>query len=561
MKLTLTLLSLLFAQHFLLAQCDTNRYVNPIFSTVYKHADVKYGEAPVWSFPYSNTDLLMDIYEPIGDVLAKRPLMLWVHPGGFINGDKGVDDMVALCDSFARRGYVTASIGYRLGMNPLSTSSAERAVYRGTQDVRAAIRYLMEYSDVYDIDTTSIFLGGSSAGSFAVLHVVYGDQNEIPSSVYGGFLDPDLGCMDCTGNTHSHEVSLAGYVDLWGAIGDSSWINSDETTPGLLIHGIDDDVVPFGVGYAFNLPTLPLSHGSRSVHNSLDALGIDHTFIPFPGEGHEPHGASNGTFNSTPTPYWDTIFNAVSDHYFSILQPNDAPILGDEIVCETDSIWYSVNINSGESACWMVQNGTIVESLSDSILVQWSQGTGSVSVRVMSELDAASNESILAVVINPLPSNVFTSVANGTQYTFDLSGSGIASVDWDFGDSFTGSGQIVDHVYTQEGTFVVNAVITGVNGCVNYASESVTISFASVSSIEEEETFNLFPSPTEDKLTVINVPNGAGVIVTDAIGNQLISTEALGSEVLLEVQNFSDGIYLVTVVNNGNRRTKRFVKR
>jgi acetyl esterase/lipase len=125
-------------------QCDTNRYKTPIFNAVFKHADILYGEGQVWNIPYNNTDLKMDIYEPIGDTLLQRPLMLWVHPGGFLLGDKGVDDMVALCDSFAKRGYVTASIGYRLGFNPASAESAERAVYRGTQDIRAAIRYFKE---------------------------------------------------------------------------------------------------------------------------------------------------------------------------------------------------------------------------------------------------------------------------------------------------------------------------------------------------------------------------------------------------------------------------------
>jgi hypothetical protein len=28
--------------------------------------------------------------------------MIWIHPGVFFTGDKQADDMVALCDSFAR---------------------------------------------------------------------------------------------------------------------------------------------------------------------------------------------------------------------------------------------------------------------------------------------------------------------------------------------------------------------------------------------------------------------------------------------------------------------------
>ncbi|MDB9806208.1 alpha/beta hydrolase fold domain-containing protein, partial [Crocinitomicaceae bacterium] len=97
------------------------------------------------------------------------------------------DDMVALCDSFARKGFVTASIGYRKGFNPLSQSSAVRAVYRGTQDARAAIRYLKEFATTYGIDTNYTFVGGSSAGGFMALHTAYLTDAEAPSDIQGGF--------------------------------------------------------------------------------------------------------------------------------------------------------------------------------------------------------------------------------------------------------------------------------------------------------------------------------------------------------------------------------------
>lgn len=388
------------------AQCDTNRYLNPMFESVYKHADVKYGESPVWTIPYNNTDLFMDIYEPIGDASTKRPLMLWVHPGGFLTGDKEADDMVALCDSFARRGYVTASVGYRLGFNPLSASSAERAVYRGTQDVRAAIRYMMEYADIYDIDTNYIFLGGSSAGGFATVHVAYGDQDEVPNSVYGGVFENDLGCLDCTGNNYQHEVNLAGIVNLWGALGDSAWVDADEIVPALLIHGTDDGVVPFAVGHPFGSPTTPLTYGSRCLHNQLDLHGIDHTFIVFEGQDHEPHGASNGSFSGPPTPYWDTIFTAVRDHYFEQLQPASASIIGEIAVGAGAQKWYSVAISSTDSTCWSVQNGTVVEVLSDSIKIEWtSVGTGLIQARINNEVDAVSEMTALTVTISDV-SNV-----------------------------------------------------------------------------------------------------------------------------------------------------------
>lgn len=303
MNRSIVFFTLLLVTGTVFSQCDTNPYRYSLFSDVYKLEDVKYGEAQVWNIPYNNTDSLMDIYEPINDAQTKRPLMIWIHPGGFLLGDKSADDITALCDSFARKGYVTVSLGYRLGFNPLSNASAERAVYRSVQDVRAAIRYLYEYADIYDIDTNYTFVGGSSAGAVTSLHLTYLDQDEAPTSIQGGLFDPNLGDLDSSGNAFSHNINLTGIVGLWGALGDSTWIDSDETTPALLIHGTDDGVVSFGVGAPFGAPTLNDLHGSRSIHNRLDELSIPHSFYPFEGLDHEFHGADNGTFNSPPNAY------------------------------------------------------------------------------------------------------------------------------------------------------------------------------------------------------------------------------------------------------------------
>ena len=121
---------------------NPNRYQESIFSSTLSILDVKYGEAPQWVWPYWDVDLNLDVYMPSGDSNPNRPLIIFAHAGGFINGSKDVDDMVAICDSFARKGFVTASIYYRKGFDPLDGESAERAVYRGVQDGKAAIRYL-----------------------------------------------------------------------------------------------------------------------------------------------------------------------------------------------------------------------------------------------------------------------------------------------------------------------------------------------------------------------------------------------------------------------------------
>ncbi|MBL0019812.1 MAG: alpha/beta hydrolase [Bacteroidetes bacterium] len=153
----------------------------------------------------------MDIYQPVGDTLARRPLMMFAFGGGFLIGAKEDEDARALCDSFARKGFVTASINYRLGMNISDANSGERAVYRAVQDWSAAIRYLKEKSDSLRIDTNWVFAGGVSAGSISAMHCQYMSESERPASSFASglpFPAPDLGCKDCSGNSFAHSSKV-----------------------------------------------------------------------------------------------------------------------------------------------------------------------------------------------------------------------------------------------------------------------------------------------------------------------------------------------------------------
>ena len=89
------------------------RYKDEIFHRVEAETDVRYGFAPA-SAGDAGGPLLLDLYEPRGDRLARRPAIVWVHGGGFSTGDKRDKLTRVLAKVFARRGYVTVSINYRL---------------------------------------------------------------------------------------------------------------------------------------------------------------------------------------------------------------------------------------------------------------------------------------------------------------------------------------------------------------------------------------------------------------------------------------------------------------
>ena len=110
--------------------------------------------------------------------------------------------MKDICETFARRGYVTASIGYRLGyifdelpwdcsienyscLFATDFAEWERAYYRGVQDAKGALRYLLNRNDMYRIDTANVFVMGESAGAFIALGVGLLDSpSERPSGTF-----------------------------------------------------------------------------------------------------------------------------------------------------------------------------------------------------------------------------------------------------------------------------------------------------------------------------------------------------------------------------------------
>lgn len=91
---------------------------------------------------------------------APRPLVVWIHGGGWNRGDGrgsgAFANYPAVLAMLAARGYVVASVDYRL--------SGEAPFPAQIQDVKAAIRFLRDHAADYGIDPARVMLWGGSAG-------------------------------------------------------------------------------------------------------------------------------------------------------------------------------------------------------------------------------------------------------------------------------------------------------------------------------------------------------------------------------------------------------------
>jgi poly(3-hydroxybutyrate) depolymerase len=108
--------------------------------------------------------LMLDIaVPPNATAMAKQPLVVVIHGGAYTAGSK--EDVGAGAISYARLGYVVASINYRLTAdNATSPQKFVQSVIHATEDGMNAIRFLKSKAAEYNIDTTRVATVGASAG-------------------------------------------------------------------------------------------------------------------------------------------------------------------------------------------------------------------------------------------------------------------------------------------------------------------------------------------------------------------------------------------------------------
>jgi acetyl esterase/lipase len=287
--LRFTSLMLLLLCVFGLQAQTGERYAEPVFDNVLTTSEIPFSSVYRVGAT-SPTTLYLDFYEPSGDTLQSRPLVITVFGGAFVAGSRNYVDMQAYCNRFAQHGYAAASIDYRLlPFTSFNTTSLIRNAYMAAQDVSSAIRFFKAYSQEYRIDTNNIFLLGNSAGSISILNEIFLGEDERPAETFN---EPDLGGMHTSGYDEYANFSpkVAGAIAQWGGVMDVAIIDSSEYVPLCMIHGTADDVVFYDSGYCYSSyfsTLLPFMYGSHTIANRLDDLGIeDYELHAFEGKDH-----------------------------------------------------------------------------------------------------------------------------------------------------------------------------------------------------------------------------------------------------------------------------------
>ena len=562
MNKVLSFISILFLGGIVFGQSYLyDRYQEQVFPDVISLSDVKYGEAPQWVWPYWDIDLNLDVYMPDGDGNPRRPLIIFAHAGGFINGSKEVDNMVAICDSFAQKGFVTASLDYRKGFDPLDGESAERAVYRGIQDGKAAVRYFKENASLYDIDTNYIFFGGMSAGGFISLHVAYMDkEEERPESTYGGGLVNDLECLDCAGNDYEHSSEVMAILDYWGGMDDTTIIE-EENIPALIMHGENDETVPYEYGHPFGLFTLPETYGGLPISERMDHVGVVYEKHTSEGPLHMLDGSDNGTFEEgSPNSFWsDTLLPETTDFLYELIKPQTQRLSAAyQHICYGEYVSFMVSDSATSHYIWNYEDEAVEVVLDDHTgtldLIFTEAGTHIIEVVEFNEILCPGDTITFEVVVSDEIMADFSEVITDfNQVEFINESSGGSSYFWDFGDGESSDSFSPVHEYESNGSYDVSLEVTNELDCSQIIEKNILIEGLGLAA--DDNLMRVFPNPFNDQLSIQTNEPLARVVLMDASGRVVLSVDDVPGYTTfnLETKSLSSGIYLLKAYSTSNQ--------
>jgi len=286
-----------------LAQCST-RYIDSIFGQV----DTTFNVIYTTTAGGGTQTLLLDVYTPHGDTATNRKLIVWAHGGAFFEGTKNDNDMQFLCTNFAHRGYVCASINYRLVSSVVllyDSTTAFKTIDAAVNDMKASIRYFRKNAadsgNTYRIDTTQIYSGGCSAGAIMVDFATTIDSVGETPPYYQAIMDSNGGYEGNSGNL-GYSSRVVATASLAGGISNPDWIGPGNP-PTFYAQGTADPIIPYECGAVFDgytgglVPGLFRLCGSAVLEPQMASLQIPTGLQPFPGAGHVPWDSNQGMMN------------------------------------------------------------------------------------------------------------------------------------------------------------------------------------------------------------------------------------------------------------------------
>lgn len=238
-----------------------------------------FGQQPTRTvYAVKGTDTLwFDHYQP--RTTANGISVLFVHGGGFTGGDPA--NQTPFAEGMTKLGYNVFILKYRLYLKGKSFGCETvlpekmKAIRLAVEDTWDAATYLRQHAAACKVDTSKLFLAGSSAGAEAVLNLVFNPFVSRKDTTYRSF-------------------HFAGVMSFAGAVLDMNRVYAQPALPLLLMHGTNDQLVPYATSAhhfcnASDAGWVMMS-GSYTLYTEMQKKQLPVTLYTYEGLGHEVSG-------------------------------------------------------------------------------------------------------------------------------------------------------------------------------------------------------------------------------------------------------------------------------
>ncbi len=200
-------------------------------------------------------NLYFDVYtpNPDGDMLpGGNSVLIRIHGGGWVSGDKGFLNNAQTNRYFASKGYVVFDIQYGLS-NKSSTEKSYESPYGDftiddmVRHIGKFLQYLVENSEEYNANTDSVFISGGSAGGNLALAAGLG----YASGKYDDILDSEVNISGLIPFYPANALAYNNGIGYSEEFIDPSKLVDEFSPPCLVFQGSHDGIVKYFVTEQF----------------------------------------------------------------------------------------------------------------------------------------------------------------------------------------------------------------------------------------------------------------------------------------------------------------------
>lgn len=235
----------------------------------------------------------MDIYLPAGRSPKRTHLMVFVHGGGWLGGDKS--DFTAACEGLLRNTTFSPAFAY-VNINYRLVKDGKNKFPAAEEDLVAAMNYMYAHADSFLVSPSSALIGASAGAHLTTLIAYKHNEQKHIKCVVSNWGPYDLARMFKEGSSGVPELmqlvlgaTPAENPEIYAASSPVTYVSSD-SPPTFLVHGKLDTLVRIAQG--------------MELDSALSKYKIDHVFYTFDGY----HGYSS-----------DQVANDAADKMFNFI--------------------------------------------------------------------------------------------------------------------------------------------------------------------------------------------------------------------------------------------------